>query len=547
MVSFLCRCTALKSIQDGVICEKTVEKNRLHPGAPTMSAEDGQNRDTSALRQEQERGQTVPRAPLETATEDAYPAGPPGEAAIDGRGEGSALAHADDDDDDEEPPEAIPIFTVETDPAAAPVTSSDGGGGESAKVSLPPPVPITIITGYLGAGKTTLVNYVLTAKHGQRIAVIVNEFGMELGMERALVSEGADAALVEEWVELGNGCMCCSTKGGFLLALEQLMERRDKYVRHVLLETSGLADPGPVAAALWADDALESSVRLDSIITVVDARNLRRQLHEPRPPGAVNEAARQLAFADTIILNKIDLLRPETAADAADRAADGAADGEGEADTCQATVGERAPGSQGGGELEAAEAATSLLELSPLQDVGIPGSLSPGELEARETAVRALEDEITSINQVAGIVRSVRCQVDLRHILHRDTFNPQCSSELEKLSEEEAAHGHTHDSQVGTVSFLQDGFADLHKVDMWLSRVLWEKAESADIYRMKGALQVAGHNRMHIFQAVHELYELKEGRPWGAGEDRQNRVVIIGKNLDREWLLSSFRSCLLPP
>lgn len=443
------------------------------------------------------------------------------------------------DSADEDPPEAVPL--VEECPAAGSnaavrpavdqeVTRGAGAaprpedareegwggavqrppsaGAGSRLEEVPPPTPLTIITGYLGAGKTTLVNYVLTARHGYRIAVIVNEFGMELGMERALVDveeEGPARDLVEEWVELGNGCACCSTKGGFLLALEQLLSRRDRF-DHVLLETSGLADPGPIAAALWADDALDAAVRLDSIVTVADAKNLRQQLHKVRPEGSVNEAARQIAFADTIILNKVDLLPAE--------------EGPG-------------PGADGRGTLGASGGAPS-------------EAMAPGESGSGGAAVQALEDEIRSINSVARIVRSVRCQVDLDRILRTQALDPQCAPELEALARAESAYGHVHDSSVATVSFLVGGHADLAKVDDWLGRVLWERAQAVDVYRMKGALHVRGDASMHVFQAVNELFEIKPGRRWLEQDDRLNRVVVIGRNLDRSWLLESFQECLLP-
>ncbi|XP_015894959.3 uncharacterized protein LOC107428882 isoform X2 [Ziziphus jujuba] len=171
-------------------------------------------------------------------------------------------------------------------------------------------VGVTVITGYLGAGKSTLVNHILNSHHGKRIAVILNEFGEEIGVERAMINEGDGGALVEEWVELANGCICCNVKHSLVQALEQLVQRKER-LDHILLETTGLANPAPLASVLWLDDQLESAVKLDSIITVVDAKNLRFQLDEHRSSSSFAEAYHQIAFADVVILNKVDLVSPE--------------------------------------------------------------------------------------------------------------------------------------------------------------------------------------------------------------------------------------------
>ncbi|XP_011018288.1 PREDICTED: COBW domain-containing protein 1 [Populus euphratica] len=169
------------------------------------------------------------------------------------------------------------------------------------------PVGVTVITGYLGSGKSTLVNHILNTQHGKRIAVILNEFGEEIGVERAMINEGEDGALVEEWVELANGCVCCTVKHSLVQALEQLVQMKER-LDHILLETTGLANPAPLASVLWLDEQLESAVKLDSIITVVDAKNLHYQLNKLQNSSSFPEASLQIAFADVIILNKVDLV-----------------------------------------------------------------------------------------------------------------------------------------------------------------------------------------------------------------------------------------------
>ncbi|XP_057213632.1 zinc-regulated GTPase metalloprotein activator 1 isoform X1 [Triplophysa rosa] len=167
-------------------------------------------------------------------------------------------------------------------------------------------IPVTIITGYLGAGKTTLLNYILTEQHNKRIAVILNEFGEGSALEKSLaVSQAGE--LYEEWLELRNGCLCCSVKDNGLKAIENLMEKKGKF-DYILLETTGLADPGAVASMFWVDAELGSDVYLDGIVTVIDAKYGMQHITEEKPEGLVNEAARQIALADLTIINKTDLV-----------------------------------------------------------------------------------------------------------------------------------------------------------------------------------------------------------------------------------------------
>ena len=159
-------------------------------------------------------------------------------------------------------------------------------------------IPVTVLTGFLGSGKTTLLNRILTEKHGKRIAVIENEFG-EIGIDNELVIN-AD----EEIFETNNGCLCCTVRGDLIRILNQLMKRRDKF-DYVLVETTGLADPGPVAQTFFSDEEIKESFRLDGIVTVVDSKHIL--LHLDDAP----EAKEQIAFADRILLNKTDLVTPE--------------------------------------------------------------------------------------------------------------------------------------------------------------------------------------------------------------------------------------------
>ena len=172
-------------------------------------------------------------------------------------------------------------------------------------------VPVTILTGYLGSGKTTLVNHILSDKtHGKKIAIIENEFG-DVGIDDALMAKNAKEQVEEEIIEMMNGCICCTVRQDLVVVLKnspRMKQGKMKKLDCVLIETTGMADPAPVAQTFFVDDEVKENFRLDGIVTLIDAKHVEQHLDEEKPEGQENEVVEQVAFADRMILNKTDLV-----------------------------------------------------------------------------------------------------------------------------------------------------------------------------------------------------------------------------------------------
>ncbi|KAI3897704.1 hypothetical protein MKX03_005536, partial [Papaver bracteatum] len=178
---------------------------------------------------------------------------------------------------------------------------------DSVLTKIPPDnrIPATIITGFLGSGKTTLLNHILNANHGKRIAVIENEFG-EVDIDGSLVASKTTGA--EDIIMLNNGCLCCTVRGDLVRMIAELVSKKKGKFDHIVIETTGLANPSPIIQTFYAEDQVFDNVKLDGVVTLVDAKHAAFHLDEVKPKGVVNEAVEQIAYADRIILNKTDLV-----------------------------------------------------------------------------------------------------------------------------------------------------------------------------------------------------------------------------------------------
>jgi G3E family GTPase len=345
-------------------------------------------------------------------------------------------------------------------------------------------IPVTVLTGYLGAGKTTLLNRILSENHGKKYAVIVNEFG-EIGIDNDLII-GAD----EEVFEMNNGCVCCTVRGDLVRIIDGLMKRKGKFDA-IILETTGLADPAPVAQTFFVDEDVRDKTALDAVVTVADAKWLSDRLKD------APEAKNQIAFADVIVLNKTDLVsKPELA-----------------------EVEARIRGINPYAKLHRTERC----------QVKLTDVLERGAFDLD----RILEIEPEFLEDGGH---------DHDHDHHHHDHDHGHDHHGHDHDHSNGGMKHYHDEDMQSLSLRTDKPLDPTKFMPWLQDLV--ARDGQNILRSKGILSFKGDDDRYVFQGVHMMLEGDHQRKWKDGEPRESRVVFIGRELPEQAIREGFEKTI---
>ncbi len=329
-------------------------------------------------------------------------------------------------------------------------------------------IPVTVLTGYLGAGKTTLLNRILSEPHGKKYAVIVNEFG-EIGIDNDLVV-GAD----EEVFEMNNGCICCTVRGDLVRILDGLMRRKGKFDA-VIVETTGLADPAPVAQTFFVDENVGRKTRLDAVVTVADAKWLNDRLKD------APEAKNQIAFADVILINKTDLVSPE----------------------------------------ELREVEGRIRAINPYAKVH---RTERAQIPLSEVLGRNAFD----LDRILDIEPEFLGTEDDHDHHHAHGHDHGHDHDHHKHAHGHGGLKHYHDEEMQSVSLESDKPLDPDKFFPWVQNLV--QTEGPNILRCKGILSFKNDDDRFVFQGVHMILDGDHQRPWNKDEKRDSRIVFIGRN-----------------
>lgn len=445
------------------------------------------------------------------------------------------------------------------------------------------PIPVTVLTGYLGSGKTTLLNRILTERSEQRIIVVENEAG-EIAIDQDLVVRSA-----ERVIPTGSGCACCAVRDDLIEALDDVLDAAPPPDR-IVVETSGLADPAPIAQTFLDTARFRDRLRLDGIITLVDAKHVALHLDESA------EARKQIALADRLVINKADLVE-EAAVEALEQRLErlnsgavrlrarhaavpvddflevGGFDPERAFNLDKGVVpSERLFGWSGAFELAAGPVEIAVADWPAMAAtiVCLPAETASGDalrtLESRAEALFAGDLALTQPGErfAAGERGRQLMAVEPNVSFWWDVEEPgayavflekqPAPTELDLLSggetlrpiaERRSTLAHEHQDDVSTVSLEEDAPLSGDAVAGWLTTLL--RVQGEDLFRTKGILHVRGMKERFVIQAVHMMLDGGPDRPWAPDEPRKSRLVFIGRNLDRELLLAGFRSCVAGP